>query len=168
MPKCTISTDGVVIMANISDFELTTLPGLFRWYDQSPRHVGFRAQPGVEAETWQRDLRDVIMRLLGDLPAETPALDPHLIEVVDTEHFRREYVVIQTQAGEYMPCYVLIPHQAQPPYKPVIALHGHGSWGARGIIGMAASELENDFIKLLQYDYAPQLALPGYLVFCPG
>src|SRR5258708_9417314 len=167
MPKCTISTHGVVTMANISDFELTTLPGLFRWYDQSARQMAFRAQSWIEAEMWQRDLRDVIMRVLGDLPAVPPSLDPHVIEVVETEHCRREYVVIQTRVGEYMPCYVLIPQAAKPPYKPVIALHGHGSWGARGIIGMAASELENDFIKLVNYDYAQQLALRGYLVFAP-
>src|SRR5258708_20954737 len=99
MPKCTISTHGVVTMANISDFELTTLPGLFRWYDQSARQMAFRAQSRVQAETWQRALREVIMRLLGDLPAEPPPLDLHVIEVVDTEHFRREYILIQTQVG---------------------------------------------------------------------
>jgi dienelactone hydrolase len=154
-------------MPNLDDFELATMPGLWRWYEQSARQLAFRASSRDEAEAWQRTLRDTLTRLLGRRPDMTGPLDAQRIEIVETDGFTRELVVIQTQPGEYMPCYVLIPHQAAPPYKPVIALHGHGTWGARGLVGIAESDLETEFIKQLNYDYARQFALRGYLVFAP-
>jgi dienelactone hydrolase len=154
-------------MANISDFELTTLPGLFRWYAQSARQMAYQAHSRAEAEYWQDTLRVKLWQLLGDMPAEKPPNDPQTLEVFESAHFRREFIVIQTQADEYMPCYVLVPRHTKPPYKPVIALHGHGSWGARGLVGIATSDIEREFIKLHNYDYAQQLAQRGYLVFAP-
>src|SRR5262249_45050743 len=73
-----------------------------------------------------------------------------------------ELVVIQTQPGEYMPCYVLIPQNTAQPYRPVIALHGHENWGADGLVGIRQVEGRS-----YQNDYARQLALHGFLVFAP-
>ncbi len=154
-------------MAKLTDFELRTAPGLWRWYDQSARQLAFRAQSRNEAEVWQHTLRDKLTQLLGMNAAVLCDLDAHLLESVEEDNFRRELVVIQVQPGEYMPCYVLIPRTVSPPYKPVIALHGHGTYGARGIIGLAESALETEFIRMLNYDYARQFALRGYVVFAP-
>lgn len=154
-------------MPDLDDFELRTMPGLWRWYEQSARQLAFHAQTRAEAEIWQRTLRETLTRLLGRQPDESVAPVAQRIEMIEADGFARELVVMQTQPGEYMPCYVLIPGRAAPPYKPVIALHGHGTWGARGLVGIAQSDLETDFIKQLNYDYARQLALRGYLVFAP-
>jgi dienelactone hydrolase len=154
-------------MAKLTDFELRSAPGLWRWYDQSARQLAFRAQSRAEAETWQQTLRDTLTRLLGEKPTETGELDPHLIETTQENGFTRELVVFQVQPGEYMPCYVLVPQAVAPPYRPVIALHGHGTWGARIITGAAETDREIEFISLMNYDYARQLALRGYLVFAP-
>jgi dienelactone hydrolase len=154
-------------MPKLADFELRTLPGLWRWYEQAGRQMAFRAGRRDEAESWQRTLRETVLRLLAGIPGEPCDLDEHLIESAEDEGFRRDLVVIQTQPGEYMPCYVLIPPGAGEKYRPLIALHGHGTWGARSIIGMAGSPIEADFIKRLNYDYARQFALRGYMVFVP-
>src|SRR5262249_17618830 len=97
----------------------------------------------------------------------TGDFDPHVIESVKEEGYTREKIVIQVQPGEYMPCYVLIPDSVPGPLKPMIALHGHGTWGAKGIIGLTESSPELEFIRLHNYDYARQFALRGFMVFAP-
>jgi dienelactone hydrolase len=154
-------------MAQLSDFELRTSPGLWRWYDSSARQLAFSAGTRADTEAWQERLRQTLTGLLASWPDVRCDLDSHLIETVETEGFTREMVTIQVQPGEYMPCYVLIPRTGARPFKPVIALHGHGTWGARGLVGIAESELETEFIRQHNYDYARQLALRGFLVFAP-
>ena len=49
----------------------------------------------------------------------------------------------------------------------MIALHGHGTWGAEAIIWAPADPLGIELNQQLNYDYAGQLAKQGYLVFVP-
>ncbi|HVO41664.1 MAG TPA: alpha/beta hydrolase family protein, partial [Aggregatilineales bacterium] len=153
-------------MTKLADFELRSMPGLWRWYDSSSRQLAFSAPSRAEAEAWQQTLRDTLTRLLGG-PHTSADLDARVIETVQEAGFTRELTVIQVQPGEYMPVYVLVPQPAAFPYKPVIAVHGHGSWGAGAIAGIAESDPQKQFIAELNYDYARQLALRGYLVFAP-
>jgi dienelactone hydrolase len=146
---------------------LGTVPGLLRWYDQTPRRLGFRASTSAEAQAWQSELRETLTRLLGGFPAERCDLDPHLIETVEEERFTRQLLVFQSRPGEYVPCYVLIPRDAARPFRTVIALHGHGSAGARHVVGLPATEPEVELGRTANYDYARQLALRGFLVFAP-
>jgi dienelactone hydrolase len=154
-------------VTDLSEFELCTMPGLWHWHDQTPRQLAFRAQTRREAEIWQATLRDKIIQLLGGFPADRCDLDAHFIESADETSFIRELVVIQTQPGEYMPCHVLQPRNATLPYKPVIALHGHGSGGAHLLIGKTERLVEVELMRSLNYDYARQLVMRGFLVFVP-
>jgi dienelactone hydrolase len=154
-------------MPNLSDFQLGTVPGLLRRYDQASPRLAFRARTPAEALAWQAELRAAFARLLGEWPAERCHLDPHLIDSVEDEHFTRELIVFQTQTGEYVPCYILVPRAVAPPYRAVIALHGHGSAGARHVVGLAANAAEAELAARANYDYARQLALRGFLVFAP-
>src|SRR5690242_6096007 len=94
-------------VAKLTDFELRTAPGLWRWYEQSARQLAFRAQPRDAAEAWQQTLRNKLTQLLGLNAAVSCDLDAHLIESVEADGIRRELVVLQVQPGEYMPCYIL-------------------------------------------------------------
>jgi dienelactone hydrolase len=154
-------------MPTLADFPLGTVPGLLRRYDALPRRLAFSAGTRAEAEAWQAELRAVLARLLGGLPLQTCDLDPHTLESVEEDGYTRELVVFQSQPGEYVPCYVLIPRGAAAPYRPVIALHGHGAAGARYVVGLAQSEFELQHTQEANYDYARQLALRGFLVFAP-
>ena len=154
-------------MPTLSDFELGTVPGLLRRYQQTPRRLAFRARTPAEALAWQAELRAAFAHLLGEWPDQRCDLDPHLIDRVEEDDFTRELVVFQSQPGEYVPCYVLIPRGAAPPYKTVIALHGHGAAGARHVVGLPANELEAELGRRANYDYGRQLARRGFLVFAP-
>src|SRR4051812_3331960 len=117
-------------MTTLADFELRSTPGLFNRLDHSGRKLEFKATTVEEVTAWQAALRTEVQRLLGESPAEKCDPQPTLIESIDTPDSTCDLMVLQTIAGEYMPLYVLTPHNAEKPYKPVIALHGHGTWGA--------------------------------------
>lgn len=154
-------------MAIPSDFELRTLPGLWRWHADTARQLAFRAQSLAEATGWQAALRVTLAGLLGGFPSDRCALDSHVIETVEEEAFTRELIVFQSNPGEYVPCYVLIPRHAAPPYQPVIALHGHSS-SPHQLIGLARDDRERRQIRAQNLTYARALVEQGYLVFVPG
>jgi dienelactone hydrolase len=154
-------------MPNLTDFQLSTVAGLWRWYDQAPRRLAFAAADRIEAEAWQAALRETLARLLGGLPFQRCDLDPHRLDSVEEDGYTRQLVVFQSQPGEYVPCHVLIPRDAAPPYWPVIALHGHGSGGARPVVGLPSTGAEAELARTANYDYGRQLALRGFLVFAP-
>ena len=154
-------------MSNLSDFELRTLPGLWSWYDQAPRQLAFRARASAEASAWQVTLRERLVALLGGFPERRSDLDPHTLERLEEQDYTRELVVFQSQPGEYVPCYVLLPRNASAPLRPVIALHGHGPGGARPLVGLALNEAEAESMRTQNNDYARQLARRGFAVFAP-
>ena len=154
-------------MSDLSAFELRTLPGLQRQYDETPRQLAFRAQTLDQAREWQAELRATLLRLLGSFPAERCALDAETLEVVREEEFTRELIVFQSRPGEYVQCYVLIPHAAPLPLRPVVALHGHGA-SPHQLVGLNANETEHRASVDERLDYGRALALRGYLVFVPG
>lgn len=148
------------------EYELGTLPGF--WQDYNQRHAaGFTAATAAEAEAWQSALREHVSRCLGRMPAEVVDPTPTLIESVVEDGFTRELLVLQVQPREWMPVYVLTPTRAAAPYKPVIALHGHGTWGADQLVGIAATPAEAEFLRIHNYDYARQIVRLGYQVFVP-
>ncbi len=155
-------------MTGLADFELRSTPGLFNRLDDSGRKLGFKAASPDEVAAWQTALRAEVGRLLGAFPAGKCDLNPTLIESIDTPDFVCDLIVLQTIAGEYMPCYVLTPHNAVKPYKPVIALHGHGTWGAKSLVGLADSPAEEEYIRSYKADYGRQIARAGYQVFVPA
>jgi len=146
--------------------EFRSMPGLWQWYEQSGRQLAFQAQSAEEAVSWQQNLREIVRRLLGGFQSPVVDFDPQIIETEQTDGYTRELMVIQTQPGEHMPCYVLTPHNPVP-HKTLIALHGHGTFGVKSIVGIADSAAETQFIQAFNMDYGRQLALQGFRVYAP-
>ena len=148
--------------------EFRTLPGLWREYAASERSLAFKARNLGDAQEWQARLRDKLTGLLGGFPEGACDLSPRILETSQEEGFTCQKVAIQTVEGEFMPCFVLIP-PIKPGhiYKPVIALHGHGTWGGAAIVKSPNDPLGAALNQQLNYDYAGQLAKRGYLVFVP-
>lgn len=149
---------------SLDDFELRTLPGLNQRAAQHSRQLRYQPDVYVAVEEWQGQLRAKIWQLLGVKP-EQPILDltPVTIEHTVGDDFDTTLVVLQTEPGEFPPCYILKPHHVEPPYTPVIALHGHGNWGAKSLMGIAPNQNpETDHNA-----YGRQLALAGFCVFIP-
>jgi len=151
-----------------TQLEFRTLPGLWQDYAAIERSLAFKAQSVVEAQEWQQRLRNELTILLGGFPAEDCELAPQNLETCEGDGFTCQQIAIQTLPGEYMPCSVLIPHAYDGTgLKPVIALHGHGTWGGAAIIKTPDDPLGAELNQQLNYDYAGQLARRGYMVFVP-
>jgi dienelactone hydrolase len=151
-----------------TDLEFRTLPGLWREYAEKGRSFAFEAGDLQAALEWQRDLRTKLIALLGGFPAQACDLSPRDLGVHEEDGFTCQKIAIQTQPGEYMPCRVLLPPtKAGSRLQPVIALHGHGTWGGAAIIKSPADPLGAALNQQLNYDYAGQLAGRGYMVFVP-
>lgn len=148
-----------------------TLSFLWRRYDAGPRQLAFRARTREEWATWREALYNHLVDILGGFPADRPPLDTMVLESDETSDYRLEKVAFQSEPGLYVPCYILTPHRVLPPYRPVIALHGHGIGGAAHLIGRMVNEEtrveEEAHIRAHNYDYAAQLAQRGFMVFAP-
>jgi dienelactone hydrolase len=151
--------------------EFGTLAQVWDAAARGPRQLSFRATTREEWATWHSALQAQVRAVLGDFPTARLPLQPQLLAQRDLDAYRVEKVAFQSEAGIYVPCYVLIPNGVEPPYRAVIALHGHGSGGARHLLGQVcnpATEAEElAHIAAHNYDYAHQLALHGFLVFVP-
>jgi dienelactone hydrolase len=148
--------------------EFRTLPGLWQSYADQPPSLAFNAGNRGAASSWQSQLRTELIRLLGGFLEKACDLSPQHLETREMDGFTCDTMAIQTRAGEYMPCFVLTPHnRGDSPLKPVIALHGHGTWGAEAIIHPPGDPQGAALNRELNYEYAGELARRGYLVFVP-
>jgi dienelactone hydrolase len=148
-----------------------TLPSLQRVYDTAARRLAFRARTRDEWAEWHRELSGRLIDLLGGFPPDRPPLDAVRLEVREEADYRLERVAFQSEPGVDVPCHVLIPRHVAPPYRPVIALHGHGTGGAAHLFGAIVNEAtraeEEGYIRSLNYDYGRQLGRRGFMVFAP-
>lgn len=154
-------------MPELSDFQIQTMPGLFDWYARTPRQMAFKATSRPEADAWQVALRARVTQLLGGWPEERCPLDPQVLDLSEEGPVALSMALIQTQPGEYLPFYVLRPAHVAPPYRPVIAIHGHGRAAPHLLAGIAQGPEEQAALAQYHYDYARQIANRGYLVFVP-
>jgi dienelactone hydrolase len=156
-------------MANLLDFG--TLHTLWQEYEVMPRQLACRATTRAEWQAWHTQLKARINELLGRFPEAKTPLQPQCLEVHDLPDYKLEKIAFQSEQGVHVPCYVLTPHHVAPPYRAVIALHGHGSGGAAHLVGRVRDEAtrteEEAQIEAHNYDYAHQLALHGFMVFVP-
>ena len=150
------------------DLEFRTLPALWREYAENGRMFAFQAKDSQTAQEWQGRLRTELTTLLGGFPDQACDLSPHILDEYQEDGFTCQKIAIQTQPGEFMPCRVLLPSVPDgAPLKPVIALHGHGSWGGAAIVKSPEDPLGAALNQQMNYDYAGQLAKRGYMVFVP-
>jgi len=133
------------------------------------RRLAFAARNAAEARAWQRKLRRKVVACLGRPAASACDLDPVVTSTQETPEFVRRHVVIRAEPDADVPLYVLVPKRAEPPYRPVIAVHGHGTWGHHTVAGVfdAANPAQVAHVQSLNYDYGAQLARAGFSVFVP-
>ena len=146
--------------------ELQPAHGLFQLYHPETAPYRFQAVTTDEARKWQVETRSALQAAVGftDLPpAES---DPQLVESVDKGDYVREKWLIRTWKHAVMPFYLLIPRQVQPPYKLVLAFHGHG-YGVKDIVGLWEDGEERDTPDGYHEDFGVALCRRGFIVAAP-
>ena len=139
-----------------------------RKYERTPRPMAFDASTPGDFEAWKSEFREVVTRCLGPFP---DPVDPHpdVIEVVDEGQYRREKVIFDSEPDMSVVAYVLVPNDLAPSERrpAILAAHGHGG-GKDDVCGIGHGEAERvNRIAALNYDYARQFALRGYVVIAP-
>jgi dienelactone hydrolase len=97
---------------------------LYRWAQDHPPRLTFRAATRPQAEAWRRRFLAALRRALGPGP-ERGDLSVRRGGAREFPGFTRERVYLRASPWHEVPLYLLIPHGARR--APVIlALHGHG------------------------------------------
>jgi dienelactone hydrolase len=111
----------------------------------------------AELPAWRARTRDRVRALLGPDPRAVPP-DMELTETVDCGTYRRDRIVIDTEATMSMPAYLLVPNDRRSPGTAVLAIHGHGPGKAMicGVVDGGPGD-----------DYAHDLARAGHVVLAP-
>jgi len=149
------------------DNRFLTQPALQRRFDRVARQCGFRASSEAEWRAWRTTTRRKLRKLLALNTYVKVPLQPVITEEVEYLGLTRQRVEICTDDGIVMPMFVLIPHNSQEPWTPVIATHGHSAGAKWGTVGdRTRPEVAAD-IDRAHSNYGQVLAEAGFIVFCP-
>lgn len=133
------------------------------------RRLALTADTPEQYAIWKAELRARLGAILG-LPTMQPcAADPRVVERTPMDGYLREKILLQTEPGVWMPCYVLLPGDLQPDEQrpAVIAPHGHASCGKYAVAGRTDIAAIAEYIAKHNYDYGIQMVRAGFIVFCP-
>jgi dienelactone hydrolase len=106
-------------------------------------------------DAWRERVHARLVDAFGADPERVP-LDVEVLDVDETETYRREHIVFDAERTMSVPAYLLIPHTRQEPGAAVLAMHGHGA-GKRAVCGLDGPG----------EDYAHALATRGCVVLAP-
>jgi len=129
-------------------------------HDAAPLRMTFRANSQVQAEAWQKELRQKITELIGGFPSERTPLQPQTLEVKEYPGYRREKFIFQSRPGVEVLGYLITPKTGRAPYPAVVAIPGHGR-GVDDIVGIDEHGRDRTVRVGYAYDYALQIAEHG-------
>ena len=125
--------------------------------------MAFGATTRQEAETWQRELRDVLVGLLGGFPADRCDLSPKVVEVKAFPSYTRETVLFRSRPNMAVFGFFMTPNGYEAPGPAVLCLHGHGR-GVDDIVGIRRDGKMRARRGGYQRDFALQCVDRGYAV----
>jgi dienelactone hydrolase len=132
-------------------------------YDATSRSLAFRARNRDELATWREALRARLREILA-IPADPAPLVAEVLGREEAGGYSRELVFLRARTGG-VPVYVLRP-DGSGPFRPVLALHGHGP-GVRDALDLPQTAEEEAHIQSLNTAFAVSLVRRGFLVFAP-
>ena len=104
--------------------------------------------------------KGALLKIIGAFPAKT-ALNPKTLESVDCGKYTREKVEYETEPGETIRSYLLIPKNLKAKAPAIFCHHQHAEnfkLGKSEVVGLAGDPDQN---------YAAELAERGYVALAP-
>jgi len=117
---------------------------------------------------WQMRFRARLIDLLGWIPDHvSPGLQYQGEQ--DCGSYVRHRVRYETEAGVFVPAYLLTPKTANKASRAagLLCLHGHGDFGKDSVVGLATTPERATEIARHRYDYGRRFAEQGYVVLAP-
>ena len=144
----------------MSQFHLQT--HLDNIYKDTEHQYGFKAQNLDEAQDWQGQFREALFNALKISGRDLVVPNVEKLSATDKGTYIEEKHTLHIDDVE-TPMYVLMP-KSDPPYRSVLAFHGHGKLGVHTILGnyqdatIAKTHRDNND------NFAQRLAEDGFLV----
>ncbi len=134
-----------------------------------PRLMGYEEAGGKrDFKGWQTKARRKLIELLGFLPVKVRNPKSRLLGTESDRGFVREKWVMESPFGDHILFYRLVPDGMDKPAAVLLALHGHGKFGADLVAGvMEGRPGQKEELATFKYDYGAQFARRGYLVYAP-
>jgi Abhydrolase family len=139
--------------------ELDPVEWTLNRYPSAQLQLTFQATTRAEAEHWQRQLRAKLMELLGGFPKRTP-LKAQTLDKRDLVGYTREKICFESQPGNEVILYLLIPAGSHAPHPTVLCVPGHGR-GADDIVGIDENGKDRTGKPGYQHDFAIQAVEHG-------
>jgi len=120
------------------------------------------AQSQTELTAWQYEFRHALSQILGIAERPVPTHPPsQRLSVIDRGQYNEEKHALMVDDVQ-VPLYLLVP-KVPPPYKVIIAFHGHGP-GVQLILGNDPDPATHAANLLVDENFAQRFAEDGYLV----
>ncbi len=147
----------------------STVEMLNTWNAGMPRLMGYdECNAKDDFKSWQARARRQLRKLLGFWPATVDSPQGWLLSSEETEHFTREQWAAESPFGDHMFFYRLVPRADTAPKGLMLALHGHGYYGADPVAGVMRDRPgEAEHLKTANYAYGAGFAERGWLVYAP-
>ena len=137
-----------------------------RWR-QVGRKLAFSCESRTDVGPWRSKTIRKLKQLTGYDTMLSVGLSPRITDEVVFDDYVRQRVEIQTEPGVFMPVFVLIPRNVQPPYTAILTPHGHSSGGKLAVAGCREIPEIAETMDKHNYDYGVQFARAGFITFCP-
>jgi dienelactone hydrolase len=132
-------------------------------YANQPRQLAFQARSVDQFAAWKRALRAKIGEVLGLSGRTVPSTaSAECLQAIDRGDYVEEKHALDVGEGIRAPMYLLIP-KAAPPYKAVLAFHGHDP-SVQYILGNYPDDQIAQKNRAESGNFAQALAQAGYLV----
>jgi hypothetical protein len=139
--------------------ELNPVEWTLNRYRSAPLQLTFRATTRAEAEQWQRQLRAKLTDLLGGFPERT-YLKAQTLDKRDLTGYTREKIWFESEPGNGVILYLLLPAGSPVPHPTVICVPGHGR-GVDDIVGIDENGKDRTGKPGYQHDFAIQAVEHG-------
>jgi len=123
----------------------------------------------VGPENWsnqREELKRRVLEILGPFPTECVDLSPRVVDEVQCQGYVRRKVLYQTQPGEDVPAYLMVPDGLDGPRPVAFCIHpttkGSGKDRIAGLAGIEPGTPPD-----ASRSYAHELAQRGYVVLAP-
>lgn len=147
--------------AQVGDRQLDSLEFTRDEYRTAALRLRFQVRTRSQAITWQKQLRQKLVELLGGFPTTKCALRPLILENRTLEGYKREKLVFQSRANLSVAAYLLLPEGARKPLPTVICLPGHGR-GCDPVAGVDENGELDTAGKEYQHSFGVQAAQQGF------
>lgn len=117
---------------------------------------------------WNKEADRKLLELLGKFPKKVD-LNAEVEYKVEEGDLIRERVVFDTEEFMSVPCQILRQKRMKPDKSnpAILCSHGHGRFGKDPVAGIRSSPEHEKDIKVMNYNYAEQMAKAGFLTIAP-